>query len=308
LKRYLFLLIFHSSVSAQSVIPLSGFQNVLSLYNPAAAGINDGIEFSLLHKAQWTGFPQAPKLYAVSINTPFNYQRFGAGFNLYNETSGPQNFLSLNGNFCYKINLGKGRLSYGTKLGMVQWNEDFSNLIVKDPDETTSGNKKIGLDIGSGLLYKDKKYCFGFSLNYSPGIYLGNKFINRIYYNLSAGVKQKIGTTIDLHSAVLIRYTNNFPPLISISFPIEYKKFLWTGISYRSYSVLSIMVGFNLNQLQRKNGDKITVFYYYDYSGSKKNLKPGNSHEIILCFSPTINKSLESIKRKRATISPLYFD
>ena len=308
MKKYFILLLLHSTVNAQSVLPLSGFQNVLSIYNPAAAGINSGTECSIIHKTQWTGFPQAPKFYGISLNSPLNYERFGIGFNLYKESSGVQNFLSANGSFSYKINLAKGRLSYGVKLGLVQWNEDFSNLTVKDPGEAVNGQKKTALDIGGGLLYKNKKYLVGLSANYSPSIYIGNKFINKIYYTISFGMKQKISSTLDLHPALLVRYTSGFSPMLSVSMPFEYKRFLWVGASYRSSSILSIMAGVNLHQIIPNLGNRISVFYYFDYSGNRKSMKLGNSHEILLFYIPGKNKSVESIKRNRATVSPLFFD
>ncbi|HWZ22285.1 MAG TPA: PorP/SprF family type IX secretion system membrane protein [Cytophagaceae bacterium] len=305
---FILFFIFYSGANAQSVIPLSGFQNVLPLYNPAAAGLNEGPELALLYKTLWNGISGAPKTYAFTINTPFNYNRFGIGLNVSKESAGIQSVLSASGLFSYKINLANGRLSFGTKLGMVQWSQDFSNLTIKDESESLTGNKKTLLDLGAGLLYKDKKYTLGFSMNYSPGIYLGYKNTNKIYYNVSGETKLKINSAFILYPALLIRYTEKFSPIINISLPLEYNNFLWMGLSYRSSTVLSFMAGINLHKLMQNGYDRITVFYYFDYSAGRTTLKPGNTNEIMLCFNPVKNKSIETIKRKRATMSPLFFD
>ncbi len=294
------------TVSAQSVIPLSGFQNLLPLYNPASAGINKGIELALIHKSQWKGFPEAPKLTALTINMPFNYDRFGAGLILLKESAGIQNTVSINGLFSYKINFAKGRLSFGAKAGIVQWNQDFSGLTIKDESETIIGTKKTIADLAIGFLYKDNKNSLGFSINYSPGIYLGLTKIGKIYYTISGERKQKINSSICIYPAYMIRYTEKFSTMATFSIPLEYKKLVWAGFSYRSSATLSFMGGLNLHTLLNDHHNSIGLFYYFDYHASAVNL--GNSHELLLSFSPGRQSSIENIKRKRATVSPLLFE
>lgn len=310
MRKNLFLLsiLFSTVANAQSVLPLAGFQNVLPLYNPAATGSNEGLALSLIQKAQWSTLPAAPKLYALVFHTPFNYGRFGAGATVSNESAGIQNVLTVNGLFAYKINVATGRLSFGAKLGLVQWNEALEKLVIKDESETLTGNKKTVPDVGAGLYYKDNSYSIGIAANYSPGIYFGTHGPSKLYYTLSGEMKQRISASFSIAPTLLVRYTDHFSPLVSLALPLEYNDFLWAGLSYRSRSTLSFMAGINLPRLLQNRYDKLTLFYYFDYAAQKTSTKLGNGHELMLSYNPGKNRSLETIKKKRATVSPLFFD
>lgn len=302
----LFIILMRVIAVAQNGIPITGFQSMLPLYNPAAVGANEGTEIALLDKVQWSSLPVAPRLTALSINTPLNYERLGMGLTMVRESFGVQNLVTLNGLFSYKINIAKGRLSFGMRTGFVQWNQNFNDLKIKDQNEVIVGEKKTSLDFGGGLFYKNKNQSLGVSLNYKPSIYFGVNRPAKFYYNFSWERKVKLSNTFNLKPAILISYTYRFPALIAFSVPIEYKGFLWTGVSYRSTSLISFMAGINIHKLLKDDHTRITLFYYFDYSATKLNL--GNSHEFILSFNPGKNRNIERIKRKRVTVSPLFFD
>ncbi len=294
-------------IKAQPVLPVAGFQHALLLFNPACAGANDEVNIAILHKNQWASFPGSPSLYALSLHTPFNYGRLGAGMNLQNESAGHQNFLYWNGNFSYKINFMRGKLSMGAKAGLMQWSDRTDKLLIKDDGETIERTTRIIPDIGAGLFYKDALYTGGISAGYVPGIYAGNATTGKMYYQFSFGKTHPIGQHFLFQPSLLFRYTTAFSPQLTLSAPIEYKKTIWAGLSYRNTSVLTLMMGLNLNQLFHNQHDFISLFYYCDYSaGSTRAL--GNAHELMLLFRPGKSRNIASILKKRTTVNPLYFD
>jgi type IX secretion system PorP/SprF family membrane protein len=303
---FLLLLFFSCLLRAQPVLPLSGFQHNNMLYNPAYAGMKEGIFLAVIHKTQWIGFTGGPKFYGVSLHTPFNYERYGIGINLLNESAGKQNYINLNGNFSYKVNFLKGRLSLGARLGLVEWSDHSDKLLTRE-EEIITANKKIAPDISIGLFYKDKHWNVGISLSCVTSIYNNISTNGKMYYYFNLSYAKKIQQHFILYPAFLFRYTRPFFPEVNFSIPLEYRKTLWVGITYRSSSTYAFMAGININQLFKNNHDLLQFFYYYDYS-TKTSKNFGNSHEIMLVFNPGKNRNIEKIKRKRATVNPLLFD
>ncbi len=310
MRRYLFIffIFFSFAANAQPVLPLSGFQNALLLYNPAYAGSSEGLCFSALHKTQWAGFDGSPKLYALTAHAPFNYERIGMGINLLNESTGQQNYFYCNANFSYKINFLRGRLSLGAKAGLVQWSDRSDKLLVKDNEELLTGNKIIIPEFGGGIFYKDKKYTTGLSIQYVPGIYIGNTTTGKIYYHFTVATDKKITKNSSLKPALLVRVTQGFVPELSLSLPVEFNKLIWVGLSYRNPAIYTFMAGLNIHQVLKNTQDRINLFYYYDYTAGSLSNKFGNSHEVVFLLSPGKNRNPETFRKKRVTVSPLLFD
>ncbi len=296
-------------LNAQTTIPITGFQNNYLLYNPAAAGENESLDLSVLRKMQWTSFNVNPSVFALSMATPFQYNRYGIGLTIINESSGIQNFLNVNGNFSYKLNCAKGKLAFGLRPGIFQWMESFDKLTIKDDEEgITNATNKLVPSIGGGMYYKDNTKAIGLSTEYTPGIYQGVSVLPKLYVTGMFVFTKVISSSIALSPGLFIRYTNGFNPITTVSFPLEYKKLFWTGLYYRTNSTLAVMGGLNLDRMLKNNYDKISIFYYYDFNASKTANQFFSTHELMLSFQFGKSRSMESIKRKRVTVSPVYFN
>lgn len=74
------------------------------LINPAAAGFDDSHNLHLNLRAQWTGFPDAPKTYTAYYNGPIG-KSFGLGVGLLSETAAQLTRLKAQLNFAFKFNI-----------------------------------------------------------------------------------------------------------------------------------------------------------------------------------------------------------
>ena len=83
------------------------------LFNPAYAGSKDHMAITLLHRDQWWGIEGAPKTQSFTIHSPLKDDRVALGLGVYNDAIGPTNTMSFMTSYAYRINLGKGKLSFG---------------------------------------------------------------------------------------------------------------------------------------------------------------------------------------------------
>jgi type IX secretion system PorP/SprF family membrane protein len=114
----------------------------------------------------FNGVEGAPVTQFLSVHGPWQSKNIGLGLNAVNDIAGPINTTKFNGMFSYYLGLGKGRLSLGVSLGVINYALNFSNLIRTDAiDAALSNNKlsKISPDASFGIFYQTKNYFLGYS-------------------------------------------------------------------------------------------------------------------------------------------------
>jgi len=145
-----------------------------------------------------------------------------------------------------------------------------------------NGSSKMILDIGAGMYLYSKKMFFGISAdNLSRDfVEFGSgtaNFNTQMHFNATGGVKLKLNDNLTLMPAVLAKFMLPAPPSIEGSLLVEYKEWLWAGLSYRHTDAIVPMVGLNVN-------NKFKFGYSYDYSISRFNTVSSGGHEIVLGF------------------------
>jgi len=302
-------LLFSLKAFAQPQTNFTAFPYAILLYNPAYAGAEDHINFTLLNKSQWINQPGNPVFQGLSADLPINYERIGLGVNLLNESAGIVQSMYINGNFSYKINFHEGRLSFGLRAGLLQRIEKTSSLLVKDQDDVLIVDKReLSPEFGGGLYYSDKKNFVSFSFTRSSGVYLEQNSLLKNYYYLMAGRNFTLSKQFVFKPAVLVKYTDDFTPYSSVLLPIEYARFISLGIGYSTASVFSVQSSLHIDKIVGASENKYTLTYAYDQSFNKLNNYIGNTHELILSVKLVPAEKLDRILKRKVTVSPLLFD
>lgn len=135
----------HTSVKAQlNPLGTQYFQNQY-LFNPAMAGIDNGLKINLSIRKQWSSIPGAPATQAVSADYVLNRAAFGVNF--YNEQSGLLKSTRAVATYAYHIPLGENnqKLNFGLSAGVLsqrvpydQINGDAGDLSVARYNERQS--------------------------------------------------------------------------------------------------------------------------------------------------------------------------
>jgi type IX secretion system PorP/SprF family membrane protein len=84
-----------------------------------------------------------------------------------------------------------------------------------------------------------------------------------------------LNENLTLTPAVLAKLMSPAPLSVEGSLQLEYKEWLWAGVSYRHTDAVVGMLGLNVNE-------RFKFGYSYDFSLSRFNDFTGGGHEIVL--------------------------
>lgn len=144
--------------------------------NPAYSGSSGNINLAAVSRQQWVGFEGAPTTTVAGVDGSVKlFDRIhGFGVVIMNDEIGAFNTLMMNINYAYRIELQKGELGLGLKLGMVNTKFDGSKLspvVGQSPDDyhqendeaiLTSNTSGSALDVGFGAHYQSEGFYVDF--------------------------------------------------------------------------------------------------------------------------------------------------
>lgn len=265
-----------------------------ALINPAAAGLSGNHQVFLHARNQWSGFPGAPKTYALSYDGPFG-KTFGLGATIYSENISHISQFRAAINYAFRYELDKLKIGFGFSTEFSQMKLD--NGVLTDDDY--AGDPNIAID---GVNQFDAS--LGFYGMYNEQTFFGIAFPNIImarldgstassndepegYYLFNLGHRfksEEYGFTLE--PSILLRRSRNVPFQADINLKgyfLEDK--LIGGLSYRggSRGALGILVGSKFTNF--------TFHYGFDVSFQKFQQYSSGAHEITLSF--TIPKRAE---------------
>jgi type IX secretion system PorP/SprF family membrane protein len=184
-------------------------------------------------------------------------------------------------------------MSFGTRIGLSSntFLADKAQVLnIVDPgqgytDDTYDAfiqdqSSKFILDIGAGLYIYSNRSFFGLSADQlsKDFVEFGTgtaNFNNQVHFMATGGYKIPLNDNLSLTPAVLLKYMKPAPLTIDASVQLEYKEWLWTGISYRHKDAVVGMLGLNVNQ-------RFKFGYSYDFSLSRFKDVSAGGHEIVL--------------------------
>lgn len=253
--------------------------------NPAYAGSRESFNITLSHRAQWLEMDGAPVSYALSSHAPLKKDKVALGLYLFNEKIDIRNNTGIYGSYAYRLNLKKGKLSFGLKGGVDIQKVDWSKIVTVNPSDpvfTDNPEQLIIPNIGFGVYYYTSKFYIGASIPsfLSDSLTSGQVHlyhdINNYNYLLTTGFVTG-GNFFKIKPSVLFKYAKNTPLQADFNLALIFGNFLWIGGGYRIENALVGLVKFEIT-------DQFRLGYTYDYSLGELNKFSNGSHEIVLIY------------------------
>ncbi|MCJ7717041.1 MAG: type IX secretion system membrane protein PorP/SprF, partial [Anaerolineales bacterium] len=256
--------------------------------NPAVAGSDGALHVSLSYRNQWVGIEGSPKTMTLAIHTPLKNDKIGLGFLLLNDTYGIYHSTTFGGNYAYKIELGKGNLSFGRSFSATIMEERWNELVSIDSDDEQliySSSKAVVPNFSTGMYYKTADYFIGFSI---PGLFsnklnaINNKYtlqsdFSKYNYFVYGGYQFRLSDQFQLFPSLLTKYSSESGAQLDLTAQFVFMERIWLGVTYKSDATIVGLFQVNLNK-------QATVAYSYDFKTGAFLAKPGSSHEIMLKY------------------------
>ena len=265
-------------------------------FNPGAAGSEEAICATALHRSQWVGFEDAPVSTNFAVQSPLSLLHGGVGLNILTDKIGQNEFLSLNLSYAYQVELSGGKLGIGLSVGVIQDEIDGGNIITQNPDPSipTSVDKASGLDLGMGLFYNSEKLYVGLSSKHinEPTIATSIDIIDiKRHYYLTAGYIHGLNEKLDLKPSLLVK-TEGVTTTVDLTSLLEYNKKLWGGVTYRPSSRAVLLLGMHINE---------DLKFGFSYDVPTTNVSTSGTFEFMLgyCFKIDYNKVVKGFKNPR---------
>ncbi|MBN2778153.1 MAG: type IX secretion system membrane protein PorP/SprF [Bacteroidales bacterium] len=284
------------------------FEYVQNVYNPGAAGSNDALCVSSVHRQQWVGWEEGrPVTTVFTFDMPISAMSSGVGLSIVEDQIGFSNNLNIMLNYAYRLELSDGVLGMGLGLGVfnhsidgdwVTWESMNGQPVYIDPTIPHMENV-TAFDANIGITYNAEDFWVGLSATHVPGSTLNydienpSKLTQHVY--LTGGYNYSLpNPSFDLIGSGMMQ-----SDLKTIDFQINakllYEKKFWGGISYRHTDAIVPMIGIHLI-----NG--ISFGYSYDVVLSNVGSYNSGSHELMLryCFNvggPSTPGRYRSVRR-----------
>ena len=271
------------------------------VFNPAIAGTNDYYQAKSNNRYQWIGITDAPRTYILSVNGPHRSKDMGFGAVIFNDVTGPTSRTGLYGSYAYNVKIKDDiRFSSGLSFGLLQYIIDGSKIILHDQnDQTLSNGMYVDYmpDASLGLYLYASKYSFGLSLNQLMNNNIKFKEVEQLGINrikshimISGSYKYSINSDFDIEPTLMVKYVAPAPIQLDISIKATYKKMVWLGFSARTKDALSVMIGYNYNDL---------LLFGYSYDITTTNLRKYSSGTHELMIGVRFNKYKQSPSRAK---------
>jgi type IX secretion system PorP/SprF family membrane protein len=178
-------------------------------------------------------------------------------------------------------------LSFGMKAGLANnafLRDRVSLLNPNDQtftDYTATGNNLYFLDLGAGVYLYSQRLFVGIStdqitrdfVKFGDGQSL--EFDQHMHFFGIAGYKINIAEELTITPAVLAKFMRPAPVSVELTMKLEYKEWIWGGISFRNADALIAMFGMNINH-------NLKFGYSYDLGISGLRSYNAGGHELIL--------------------------
>ena len=278
--------------------------------NPAYSGSREVLSAVLVHRSQWIGLDGAPETQAFAINTPLRNKRMGIGLQIVNDKIGPKTTQNITAAYAYRIKLGRGKLAFGLKAGIINYNFNWDKIEYKDggdviPEESSNGFLIPTIDFG--MYYNTRTLYVGVaaehlnqpSFNFVEADSTGNTQLDGGSNGSEKGVNL-IGTVgkafvlndnFVLKTSALIRMANN-EGNIDLSAGLLIKNKVMFGMSLRSSEALMFIAELNISK-------NLRMGLAYDIDWSEVASSTSGSFEVFLGYDVGLFKS--------KVVSPRYF-
>lgn len=260
--------------------------NQLSI-NPAFAGSREMFSSALVYRNQWTGIQGAPTTAAVSAQMPLKQKKIGVGAEIYSDRLGPKAANAILLSYAYRIRLGKGKLAFGLRMGMMNYVYDWAKMDYKDQSDIYNTQLRSSKLTGTGdfgLYYYTRTFYSGFSgthLNRGKTTEFSTDSTRQArHYFFTIGKSFEVGNTV-INPVLAIKTAGNAPGTADLGINILLREKIWVGMSFRSAYGIVLLTQYQINEQFRFG-------YSYDMGTNRIGRAGGGSHEIMIGYNINI--------------------
>ncbi|MDO4461424.1 MAG: PorP/SprF family type IX secretion system membrane protein [Bacteroidia bacterium] len=284
---------------AQSDITISQSAYIPSLLNPGSAGRTGTYQAVGAFKKQWVGIKGAPQTSFLGINGEVAFLKsfHGVGAIVTHDKVGALTTMNIAADYSYHIELDKGLLGLGLRVGVLNTAFKPSELSTApggleddyhqqtDPLLQGSDESATAVDVGLGAFYQSSLCYLGLSFLHlnAPKMEMnsGACIKRRPLMNIAAGRKLREDASLGIEART--NFMTDFSSTeIDVSLLANLKSKLAVGVGYRLQDAVFFQVGANLSS---------TFFVGYDYDLCVTDFSSQNSggHEIILTYTFSVD-------------------
>lgn len=263
--------------------------------NPAYAGSKEAMSATMLHRQQWVNFPGRPVSTSFSLHGPMQGNKMGVGISVLNEKIGVLNRNLIYGSYAYRLKLAENQtLSMGLMAGIDNQMNRLSQLKVglesspSDPQFAQNTPNIVAPNAGIGVYYQNDKWYAGLSIprlidntvKFSPNgatIKSSRLAASKFTYYITGGYLFDIREDLKIKTTMMLKALQNAPMQVDIGANALIKEQLWAGLSYRTSSSVSLLLGAQINP-------QLMACYSYDYGTNKIQRYSMGSHEIVINY------------------------
>ncbi|MCB9257549.1 MAG: type IX secretion system membrane protein PorP/SprF [Chitinophagales bacterium] len=272
--------------------------------NPAYVGSRGVLDMTGLYRYQWAGqnFEGSPQSMSIGLNTPFKKQQYAIGVYTGYDHIGFVDMYNLMGQFAYRINVKKSKISLGVQAGFYHYNNNKTSHTLFDPNDEIFAEENVLFtpNIGAGIHVYSDRYFVGASFPHLLNMNLSQKLqyaatnsdVNRQYRHFFATAGVVIGketSTVKFKPTILLKYVQGLDkkiPDFDLNANFLFVDRFWLGAGVRTGGnrvgpYFSDIVG----MFECLITQQLRVGYSYDYVLSDLSNYTHGSHEIMLGYS-----------------------
>jgi type IX secretion system PorP/SprF family membrane protein len=269
-------------------------QNMLLpiVYNPAATGLSDGIDVTLVSRTQWAGAKDyagnsiAPQTFFITGDALLPVLGGGVSLIILNEKILPISQTKLRLNYDYQLKIKKGILQFGLMTGLTDQSLDTDRINAENKDDpflTTIQQKgsSMNFDAGVGIFYRlPNKFHVGLSamqLMATKARYKTDYIVYQDALSINLSGWYTFSPTYrpewQFEPSTLMSFSKGIYQM-DLNFLVRYNKKVWGGVGYRINDAVIAMIGFKVHEFK--------LAYSYDISTTP--MRNGGTHEISLQY------------------------
>jgi type IX secretion system PorP/SprF family membrane protein len=304
MKKTIFILIL-------SAIGLQGFSQQdpqFSLYmfnplgvNPGYTGSREVMSAVLIHRSQWIGLDGAPETQVLSINTPLKNKKMGLGLQIINDKIGPKTTQNITASYAYRLKLGRGKLAFGLRAGILNYNYDWNKIEYKDQNDqipNTAAESFILPVFDFGVYYNTNTFYAGVSFDHINEAKFNLINVDTItsdarVYSSATGTLGKafiLNSNLVLKTSAILRVSNGTGTL-AVNGSILLKNKILFGLTL-SKNTITVITELNITK-------NLKMGIAYEVDGSEVAKTSSGSFEFFVGYDLNLFKS--------KVVSPRYF-
>ena len=256
-------------------------------FNPAYAGSHgDGIgTANIQYRNQWIGFAGAPTTLIAGGEINLFKDKVGLGVTIYNENIGVERRNEIATNYAYRIQLNKGYLCGGLRLGMSFFSNDFTTANAETPESNFNSYNVISG--GAGLYYHTNGLYIGASV---PTLFVASKSksigdrVPHLYFHTGLMIGDEY-STVKVEPSLLINAQKSVKPQFNFGANVWFSNDFAVGAHWRSEDAVAlsseihfmenfkfgIAYDFTTSAIRNHSSGSLEAMFGYKFARNKNN-------------------------------------